>query len=144
MGVRAKRSILAFAVLLVAILLISAVSSLWKSELFRQFQSYSLTIDNQSDFDIVSVETGILTSDSSGKTMESGSKHTYAKAIKSGQEQTIKPKLGIAGEGGIYMKFKDSRGESRQQAICSYTEYVSGYSTVTINNDDVLVEENCR
>ncbi|MBB6634292.1 hypothetical protein [Cohnella thailandensis] len=144
MSVRAKRSILANAVLLVAILLILAISSLWKSELFRQFQSYTLTIDNQSDYDIVSVETGIMTSDSSGKTMESGSKHTYSKAIKTGQDQTIKPKLVIAGEGGIYMKFIDSRGESRQRTICSYTEYASGYSTVTINNDDVIIEENCR
>lgn len=131
---------------IVAVILVVGSAVVWKnnSELFREFRSFSVKIVNKSDYDLVSVETGILQSDSSGNAVASGSKDTYDKKIKAGREKAIKPKLRIDGEGGIYLKYTDSRGETVQKTVCSYTEYVSGYSTVTIHNDKVEVQEKCH
>lgn len=110
-------------------------------DVFRQFLSFSVTINNQSDYDIVSLETGTV----EGPSGEiKASKDYYSKTIKSGEKVKIKPKLSLTGEGGIYLKYNDSRGETISKAVCSYTESLSGYSEVTINNDKVTIEENCR
>ncbi|MDI4647821.1 hypothetical protein [Cohnella hashimotonis] len=129
----------------VAALLLS-LFAVWKTndEFFRQFRSFSVTVVNDSDYDLVSVETGILHSDAAGNAIESGAKHTYAKTIKTGQKKAISPKLSLNGEGGIYLKYTDARGQTVQKTVCSYTESASGYSTVTIRNDRVDVKENCR
>lgn len=114
------------------------------SEFLNQFKSFAVTIDNQSDYDINSVETGVLVSNSTGDVVESESKDTFDKIIKSGEETSIRPNLQISGEGGIYLKYADSRGETFKKTICSYTESLSGYSEVIITNDNVTVDEKCN
>ncbi|CAG5092896.1 Uncharacterized protein TXXE_19030 [Thermobacillus xylanilyticus] len=56
----------------------------------------------------------------------------------------IKPQLTVHREGGIYLKFTDSGGKEVNKTVCSYTESASGYSIVTIMNDQIKVEEKCR
>lgn len=136
-------SIIAGSVTLVLILVASANLLKGNSNFFRQFQSFSLTVVNQSDYDIVSVETGIVQSDTSGNAVEGDSKHLFSKVIKSGQQTVIKPRLTINSEGGIYMKYMDSSGKEVLKTVCSYTESASGYSIVTIMNDKIEVEEQC-
>lgn len=115
------------------------------SEFFSQFQPFSVTVINESDYDIVSVETGILKSAPTGQgVVESGSRHVSNKTIKSGKTAKIKPDLSLRGEGGIYLKYTNANGETVQKGVCSYTEYVSGYSKVTIRNDGASVEEKCN
>ncbi|WP_239616006.1 hypothetical protein [Cohnella mopanensis] len=105
--------------------------------LLEPFRSFTVTIVNESDADIVSVETGIR----SGS--PDNSKHSYEKIIATGATAKIKPKLTFTGEGVIYQKFVDSNGRSRETIACGYTEYVSGHSTVTIRNDKIEVEQDC-
>lgn len=135
-------SIIAGSVVLI-ILIVAGLNSLkGSSGFFRQFQSFSLTVINQSDYDLISVETGIVQSDAEGNTIE-GSQHLYSNVIESGQEAVIRPRLTIKGEGGIYMKYTDSTGKEAQKGVCSYTESASGYAIVTITNDNIKVEEKC-
>ncbi|CAI6084094.1 hypothetical protein [Cohnella sp. JJ-181] len=130
---------------IVAALLVSLFFA-WKTNdsFFRQFRSFSVTVINQSDYDLVSVETGILTNDAKGNIVKSGSKESFNKPIKAGREKVLEPSLSLSGEGGIYLQYTDSRGDTVQKTVCSYTESVSGYSTVTIHNDNVEVKENCN
>ncbi|NOU88195.1 hypothetical protein GC102_20830 [Paenibacillus sp. LMG 31460] len=118
-------------------------------DLINQFKSFSYTIDNQSDYNIISVETGINTSNRSGERIDGASKDIYKKIIKSGEKVKITPDIklygeGLSGEGSIYLKYTDSRGKSFEKGLCGYTESVSGYSKVSITNDEVTVTENCR
>ncbi|OKP89665.1 hypothetical protein A3842_04045 [Paenibacillus sp. P3E] len=113
-------------------------------EFLNQFKSFAVTIDNQSENDIISVETGVLVSNSAGDIVESDSKDTFDKIIKSGEETRIRPNLQLSGEGGIYLKYTDSRKETFKKTICSYTESLSGYSKVIITNDNVTVDEKCN
>lgn len=113
--------------------------------LIQQFRSFTVTVDNQSDYDLLSVETGVLASDSTGQVVESGSKEKYEQGIPGGKKVKISPELSLSGEGGIYLKYTDSRDGAppRRIGICSYTESLSGSSRVIITNDGVDVEENC-
>jgi len=128
------------------LVLVAAAGMSWIREAFgvlRQFQDFSLTVVNRSDYDILSVETGILQSDVKGNIVKGDSRHLYTKTIKSGQKAKIKPRLTIRGEGGIYMRYTDSTGAEKQAMVCSYTEYASGYSIATITNNGVEVEQKC-
>ncbi len=95
---------------------------------------FSVTISNKSDYDLVSVETGIV----SGV-----SKDLYDKIINAGSKAKIKPELRLTGEGAIYLKYTDSRGDSKDAVVCGYTESLSGRSMVTVYNDRVDVKQNC-
>lgn len=119
-------------------LLITLIAFCWLRNLtdnFIYFEDYSITIRNKSDYDIVSVEIGII---------KGTSKDIYTKKIISGEKIKIKPELSLTGEGAIYMKYTDSRGDTIEKTVCGYTESLSGNSKVTISNDKVTVEENCR
>jgi len=108
--------------------------------LFRQFQSLTVEIVNQSELDIVKVETGLL----SGMPAQPGdSTHSFEQTIASGKKAKITPKLKVFGEGSIYMEFTDSSGKTTRKTVCSYTESASGYSTVTITDKQITVEERC-
>ncbi|MCG7378686.1 hypothetical protein MH215_16890 [Paenibacillus sp. ACRSA] len=123
------------------------VLSLVKSDAFsflNQFRSFTVTIDNQSDFNLSSVETGVLVTGAQGVTVESGSKDMYGAEIKSGEVIKIRPNLSLSGEGGIYLKITDSNGETTNKMICSYTESLSGYSNVIVTNNNVSVKEQCN
>ena len=108
------------------------------------FQSFTVKIINQSKHDIVSIETGIIESASAAGIVEGDSKDLSSKTVKSGEEVRIKPKLSLNGEGGIYLKFSDSSGDTYIKAVCSYTESLSGFSEVTVRDDGITVEEDCR
>lgn len=127
-----KRFFIGIAIFSIAVVMALGIGTI--SNYLSFFKSFSVTVDNQSDFDIVSVETGLLQTDS---------KDMYSKTIKSGQKLKIKPELTLSGEGAIYMKFTDSRGKSTQETVCGYTEYLSGYSKVTITNERTIVEQKC-
>ncbi|MCA0756518.1 hypothetical protein KP806_15795 [Paenibacillus sp. N4] len=108
------------------------------------FQSFSVKIINQSKHDIVSIETGIIESASAAGIVEGDSKDRSSKTVKSGEEVRIKPKLSLSGEGAVYLKFSNSGGEEYIKTVCSYTESLSGFSEVTVRDDGITVEEDCR
>ncbi|SDM34177.1 hypothetical protein SAMN05428961_11470 [Paenibacillus sp. OK060] len=113
-------------------------------EFLKQFRSFNVTIDNQSDYDLTSVETGVLITGPNGGVVESGSRDGFDKEIKSGDVVKITPNLSISGEGGVYLKYSDSSGKTSNKMICSYTETLSGYSNVIITNENVQVDEKCN
>ena len=109
----------------------------------REFQSFSLTVDNQSEQAMTNVEIGTLVTGDSGQLVTGDSWQPKSGEIGSGHKRVFKPRLSHSGEGGIYMRYTDASGKEVQTTVCSYTEYVSGYTDVTIHNERVEVEENC-
>jgi hypothetical protein len=95
---------------------------------------FSVTISNKSDYDLMSVETGIVSG---------ASKDLYDKKIIAGAKAKIIPELRLTGEGAVYLKYTDSKGDTTDAVVCGYTESLSGRSTVTIYNDRVDVKQNC-
>lgn len=140
-----KVAIVAIALPAVVAVLLTSLFVLWKTndEWFSRFRSFSVTVVNQSDYDLVSVETGILGGGDPGHADKSDTKRIFAKPIKAGDKKVLSPKLSMNGEGGIYLKYTNSRGDTVQKTVCSYTESASGSSTITIQNDRVDVKENC-
>lgn len=112
-------------------------------DFFNMFKSFTVRIYNQSDFDLVKIETGILQSDAQGNTIETGSTDVVEDTLASGGKLTFKPKLSIQGEGGVYMKVTDSRGQTETYSVCSYTESLSGQTDVTVSNDGVKIDQDC-
>ncbi|OKP92576.1 hypothetical protein A3842_01915 [Paenibacillus sp. P3E] len=111
--------------------------------LLGQFRSFTVTIDNQSDYELTSVETGVLVSGPNGEIVGNHSIDVFKQAVKSGEIVKIRPSLQLSGEGGVYLKYTNSKGEASKKTICSYTESLSGYSKVIITNDNISVEQNC-
>lgn len=105
-----------------------------------QFQSFRVTVNNESDFDLSILETGVVTGAGAGASTDE-----LGKTLSSGKTIKIRPRLSLSGEGGIYLKYTDPRAPDVLQTIgvCSYTESLSGYSKVTITNNKVTVKENC-
>jgi len=97
-------------------------------------QRFAVTVVNESDHDIVDLETGIISQNS---------KHAYGKTIVAGKTAKFSPNLQLTGEGAIYLKFTDSSGNAKETVVCGYTEYLSGSSQVTIHNDKVDVQQDC-
>ncbi|MGG4145013.1 hypothetical protein ABEW34_17995 [Paenibacillus algorifonticola] len=123
---------------------IIGINALNKSlDIFNMFRSFTLTIHNESDHELVTVQAGVLASDEKGNIIETDSKQLYDDPIASGSKKKITPELNLTGEGGIYITYTDSTGFTRTTSVCSYTESLSGSSTITIYNDDAKVEENC-
>jgi hypothetical protein len=60
------------------------------------------------------------------------------------QTRKFKPTLSLHGEGAIYLKYTDAMGQSTQETVCGYTEYLSGYSKVMITNEDTTVVQQCN
>lgn len=108
--------------------------------LVAQLQSFQVRVDNQSDFELSILETGVVTSAAAEASVDE-----VGKILKSGKTIKIKPRLTLSGEGGIYLKYSDPREPdvSRTVGVCSYTETLSGYSKVIITNDKVTIEQNC-
>lgn len=108
--------------------------------LVAQLQSFQLRVDNQSDFELRILETGVATSSAAEASVDE-----VGKILKSEKTVKIKPQLTLSGEGGIYLKYSDSREPDVPKTIgvCSYTETLSGYSKVIITNDKVTIEQNC-
>jgi hypothetical protein len=105
------------------------------SNILSPFKSFTLTVNNQSDVDISSIEIGLIHTDS---------KEVFTNPIKKGQTRKFKPTLSLHGEGAIYLKYTDAMGQSTQETVCGYTEYLSGYSKVTITNEDTTVVQQCN
>ncbi|WP_138751492.1 hypothetical protein [Paenibacillus sinopodophylli] len=99
---------------------------------FGYFLPLKVTLHNESDFDVVSIETGI----------QSGSeKQVITKTVKPGAKAIIKPNFHVKGEGAVYLKYTDSRGNITETSACGYTESMSGRTSITIDNDGVLENE---
>ncbi|MEK5254978.1 hypothetical protein NST74_16065 [Paenibacillus sp. FSL F4-0125] len=105
------------------------------SNLLTPFKSFLLTVDNQSDDEISSIEIGLIHTDS---------KELFIDHIKKGETKKFKPTLSLSGEGSIYLKYTDAKGQSTQEMVCGYTEYLSGYSTVTITNKGTTIVQQCN
>lgn len=105
------------------------------SNILTPFKSFLLTVDNQSDDEISSIEIGLFHTDS---------KELFTDPIKKGETKRFKPTLSLSGEGSIYLKYTDAKGRSTQETVCGYTEYLSGYSTVTITNEGTTVVQQCN
>ncbi|WP_338553663.1 hypothetical protein [Paenibacillus sp. KS-LC4] len=113
-------------------------------DLLSQFQSYSVTIDNQSSYDVVSLELGVLTGADTYESVKMENKHISNDVIKSGEKKKIKPNLSLGGkEGGVYIGYVNSEGAVLKKGICSYAESLTGYSEVTITDKGTEVIENC-
>lgn len=98
---------------------------------------YSITIDNQSDNDIVSIETGIRSDDGNIP------QDIYEKSIKSGEKVKIKPSLDPIEE-VIYLKYIDSKGNTATENICGYYTGLHVLDAIiTIINNGIIVEEQC-
>ncbi|MEK4850359.1 hypothetical protein NST04_10955 [Paenibacillus sp. FSL H7-0756] len=108
--------------------------------LVAQLQSFQVRVDNQSDFELRILETGVVTGAAAEASVDE-----VGKILKSGKTVKIKPQLTLSGEGGIYLKYSDPREPDVPKTIgvCSYTETLSGYSKVIITNDKVTIEQNC-
>ncbi|GKU77913.1 hypothetical protein [Paenibacillus sp. L3-i20] len=130
-------------VLIIGIGMIMVINEISKLEIVRALGSFKVEIHNESDHDLTFVEIGTVTSASREKENEGNSKDVFKKEIRSGEKRTIKPNLSITGEGGIYLTYIDSKGNTASASVCSYTESISGYSTAIITNDEIKVEENC-
>lgn len=105
------------------------------SNILTPFKSFLLTVDNQSDDEISSIEIGLIHTDS---------KELFTDPIKKGETKKFKPTLSLSGEGSIYLKYTDAKGQSTQEMVCGYTEYLSGYSTVTITNEGTTIVQQCN
>ncbi|MGF9699735.1 hypothetical protein [Paenibacillus sp. MABNR03] len=110
---------------------------------FDLFRNFRVTINNESDYDIVSVKTGLEKGDNSKNNIEDGSLYILQKDVPSGKKVKFAPQLKLSGEGAIYLEFTDNQGKSQHHTVCGYTEYLSGNSYVTITNDKVSVVEEC-
>lgn len=118
------------------------------SGIINYFKNFTVTIVNKSDHDIIYAEAGVLVTGPSGGVVESGSKDTYPKTIRSGKSATFEPKLsltvdGSRREGGIYLDFEDASGNRYRKMVCSYTEILSGSSKVIVSNEEIVVEQDC-
>jgi len=105
------------------------------SNILTPFKNFLLTVDNQSNDEISSIEIGLIHMDS---------KELFTDPIKKGETKKFKPTLSLSGEGSIYLKYTDAKGQSTQETVCGYTEYLSGYSTVTITNEGTTVVQQCN
>ncbi|MCI3924651.1 hypothetical protein MO973_30995 [Paenibacillus sp. TRM 82003] len=129
--------------IVIALLLLSAgLFAAWRTldeiGIINFMRPFQVIVDNRSSVDIVSVEIGIHTA-----AKDSKSTVLYAKTVRSGTKAKFKPDLDLFGEGSIYLTYTDSTGKSATHGVCSYTEYLSGHSRLTIQDDDVRVEEDC-
>jgi hypothetical protein len=129
---KTKHGYILLAVLSVILILFALNWIRINSDNFGYFQSFSVTINNQSDYDIVSVETGIVAGSST---------HIYDKQIKAGDSVRIKPKLSLVGEGAVYLKYTDSIGDIKETIACGYTESLSGRTELTITNNGIIENE---
>lgn len=129
-----------FTAIIVLIIVGARVAYNDQQGIFNYFRSFTVFVDNQSDVDLVSIEAGIIQSDSNA---DSDSKDMVEEPLASGNKLKFTPKLSLQGEGGIYLKITDSRGETTTHTVCSYTEYLSGKADVTVSNDKVTIDQDC-
>ncbi|ANE45646.1 hypothetical protein SY83_04285 [Paenibacillus swuensis] len=109
------------------------------SSVLNLFRNFTVVIHNQSDHAVKAIEIGV---DSSGQTKGTPSA-TYNRTIQKKTKVKFTPQLRMTGEGSIYLKYTDSKGNTVKKTICSYTETLSGHSKVTIKNNEVTVVEDC-
>jgi hypothetical protein len=105
-----------------------------KSDIANFMRSFTILIDNESDFDIMALETGIVNGSSTDR---------IDKAIASGGKAKFEPVLELHGEGAVYLKYTDPAGSLKETIVCGYTEYLAGSAKVTITNDGADVEMKC-
>jgi hypothetical protein len=108
------------------------------------FRHLRITIHNQSDYELTNIQTSLTTGGNSFNTNEKGSPlHLLEENIPSGENLKFAPQLQVSGESSVYLTFTDSRGETYNEVVCGYTEYLSGNSYVTVTNENVTVKDEC-
>ncbi|MFF2482490.1 hypothetical protein [Paenibacillus sp. NPDC058071] len=113
-----------------------------KLDLFNFLSGFTVVVDNQSDVDLLSLETGLIAGASDGNITE-GESRDHHEGVQSGRKIKIKPNLQLSGEGAVYLKWTDAEGNSTIRAVCSYTEYLSGHAKVIVKNGEATVEQKC-
>ncbi|WP_145324447.1 hypothetical protein [Paenibacillus xylanexedens] len=106
------------------------------------FRHLRITIHNQSDYELTNIQTSLTTGGNSFNTKK-GSLHLLEENIPSGEDLKFAPQLQVSGESSVYLTFTNSRGETYNEVVCGYTEYLSGNSYVTVTNENVTVKEEC-
>ncbi|MCU6707953.1 hypothetical protein M6D81_04435 [Paenibacillus sp. J5C_2022] len=112
-----------------AFLLVNWIKS---AEVFNFVRPFTVEVTNDSEYDIVSLEFGLLKGES---------KETLDKIIASGSKARFIPNLDLTSENAVYLKFRDARGEGGELTVCGYTEYLNGMTRVRINEKEAVVEE---
>ncbi|MFC4302235.1 hypothetical protein [Cohnella boryungensis] len=102
--------------------------------LLEPFGPLRVTVVNDSGKDIVSIETGMVST---------GLKQIDDEPIKAGQRSKIRPEFRWSGEGAVYQRYVFADGEEAEAIVCGYTESLSGKSTVTLLERKVEVEQSC-
>ncbi|CAM4271944.1 hypothetical protein FHS16_002052 [Paenibacillus endophyticus] len=125
------------AYILMAVTAVLLMGLIWEAvsaqtDHFAYFQRFAITVHNESDFDLVSIETGIVSS---------SEKDIVDRRIKAGASAVIKPKLSMSGEGAVYLKYTDSQGNTKETIACGYTESLTGRTAITIDNDGISKNE---
>ncbi|SFS57561.1 hypothetical protein [Paenibacillus sp. BC26] len=133
-------TVICFAALLTGLLLLG--NYVLQLDIVKENRAFTVRIDNKSSFDLVTVETGLLTSGDAGNTIKV-QPNLHAEPIRSGTSRHIKPKLSSVGESSIYLKFTNSNGESFERSVCSYTEHLTGYTKVKVTDKEITVDESC-
>lgn len=102
-----RRFFIGISIFLVGIVIAIGIGTI--SNILTPFKSFSLTVDNQSDDDISSIEIGLIDTDS---------KELFTSPIKKDHMKKFKPTLSLSGEGAIYLKYTDAKGQSTQETVC--------------------------
>ncbi|MFD0958205.1 hypothetical protein [Paenibacillus chungangensis] len=132
---RGSRNAILFVIVFIALLTASAfllVNWIKSAEIFNFVRPFTVEVTNDSVYDIVSLELGLLKGES---------KETLDKIIASGAKARFIPNLDLTSENAVYLKFRDARGEVGELTVCGYTEYLNGMTSVRINEKEAVVEE---
>lgn len=135
-----KKKIIILSAIVLGIGIITFMSFLNAVDPFRHLR---IIIHNQSDYELTNIQTSLTTGGNSFNTNEKGSLHLLEENIPSGENLKFAPQLQVSGESSVYLTFTDSRGETYNEVVCGYTEYLSGNSYVTVTNENVTVKDEC-
>ncbi|PLT46561.1 hypothetical protein B8V81_0785 [Paenibacillus pasadenensis] len=112
--------------------------------LSKEFRPFRLTVDNQSGKSVDVLAISIRSRDGSGIEGVS-SLDRLSRTVDNGRKATFKPALEHAGEGSIYVEYRiGGDRDSVKTVVCGYTEYASGFSTLTLKGTEVQLEQNCH
>ncbi|MCM3174090.1 hypothetical protein [Paenibacillus sp. MER 99-2] len=130
-----------FVILLVVTLFVGVILYLSYQNAIDRFKDFRITIDNQSAYELTGIQSGLIGSENAnvmGKSL-----FIPGQDLPSGHKIQFTPQLKLSGEGSIYLKFSDSRGNNYTKTVCGYTEYLAGHTRVTVTNDTISVNEEC-
>ncbi|QJC52569.1 hypothetical protein HGI30_14020 [Paenibacillus albicereus] len=112
--------------------------------LSKEFRPFRLTVHNQSGKSVDVLAIYIRSLNESGIEGVS-SLDRLSRKLGSGRKATFKPALEHAGEGTIYVEYRiGGDRQSMKTVVCGYTEYASGFSTLTLKGTEVQLKQRCH